>query len=108
MVLRNPTIFYLDLKQCMGKRFMDKYSLLHLSSGIVAYYFNIPLVAWIFIHVLFEIFENTPEGIYFIDHYLTFWPGGKRYADSWENILGDNVFAIIGWFIPYALFGPFS
>jgi hypothetical protein len=91
----------------MGNLFIDKFSLLHLASGIVAYYFHIPLVLWILIHVSFEILENTPDGIYFIDHYIKIWPGGKKSPDSLINSLGDDFFAIIGWLIPYALFGPF-
>ena len=25
------------------------------------------------------------------------WPGGKPHKDSWLNILGDNVSAMLGW-----------
>ena len=89
----------------MGQTFMDRYSLLHLASGIVAYYFGFSLVGWIILHTLFEIIENTPEGVYFIDHYLTFWPGGKLAPDDLINSVGDTFFAIGGWLIPYLLFG---
>jgi hypothetical protein len=88
----------------MGQSFVDKYSLLHLASGIVAFYFGIPLVLWILIHFLFEVLENSPEGVYFIDHYIPFWPGGKKQPDSYVNSLGDEFFAILGWILAYILF----
>jgi hypothetical protein len=70
----------------MGKTFVDTYSLLHFATGIVAYYFGIPLIWWIILHAVFEILENSPEGVYFI------------------NSLGDEVFAVLGWLLPYFLF----
>jgi hypothetical protein len=88
----------------MGKTFVDTYSLLHFATGIVAYYFGIPLIWWIILHAVFEILENSPEGVYFIDNYLIFWPGGKKYPDSVINSLGDEVFAVLGWLLPYFLF----
>ena len=85
----------------MGKTFIDKFSLLHFATGIIAYFFGISLVMWILIHVTFEILENTNEGVYFIDNYLSFWPGGKKYPDSVINSLGDEIFAILGWLVAY-------
>jgi hypothetical protein len=91
----------------MGKTFMDKYSLLHFCVGVIAYFLGIPFLLWILLHMSFEIIENTPVGVYFIDKYLKwFWPGGKREPDTPINILGDNVFAFLGWLTPYFLFGP--
>jgi len=87
----------------MGKKFMDRYSLIHFAAGIISYYFGLSLVMWLLIHASFEVLENSPDGIFFIDNYLTFWPGGKRSADTLDNILGDNVFAILGWLTPYFL-----
>jgi hypothetical protein len=49
------------------------------------------------IHTIFEILENTQTGIYIINNYITFWPGGKPKADTLINNLGDTVFAILGW-----------
>lgn len=85
----------------MGIGFTDKYSYLHLASGVVAYFFNINFFWWFMIHMLFEIIENTPFGINFINKYLIFWPGGKPKADSLLNNIGDQTFAMIGWITAY-------
>ena len=47
--------------------------------------------------MLFEIIENTRYGIKFINDKLFFWPGGKPKSDSFINIVGDNIGAILGW-----------
>lgn len=87
----------------MGSYFFDQYSILHLASGIVAYFFGIRLINWIIIHVMFEYIENTTSGMILINKYLkNVWPGGKDKADSFANsMLGDNFFAILGWCIAY-------
>lgn len=87
----------------MGTTFFDQYSILHFSSGVIAYFFNIKLIQWIIIHFLFEYFENSNWGIEFINKYLiVVWPGGKDNADTFQNsMLGDNFFAILGWVISY-------
>ena len=61
----------------MGLNFIDQYSYLHFASGIIAYFFDISLLYWLIIHTVFEIMENTENGIFIINKYLTFWPGGK-------------------------------
>tara|TARA_Y100001968_G_C19352694_1_gene715530 strand:+ start:391 stop:696 length:306 start_codon:yes stop_codon:yes gene_type:complete len=81
----------------MGYLLFDQYTLLHFSTGVIAYFWNISFPLWIIIHVLFEIIENTKLGIYFINNYITFWPGGKPKADSLINIIGDNIGGIFGW-----------
>jgi len=88
----------------MGKLFYDKFSLLHLASGIIAYYWNIPFIHWFIIHAIFEIIENTDQGVHFIDTYLKIWPGGKKSPDTYLNSVGDQIFSIIGWLIPYLLY----
>jgi hypothetical protein len=89
-------------KHIMGTYFFDQYSLLHLASGIVAYFWGITLVQWIFIHFLFEYVENTEWGINFINtHLKNVWPGGKDGQDSLLNSFGDNFFGILGWLIAY-------
>ena len=87
----------------MGQTFVDRFSLLHFASGIVAYFLGVPLVIWIIIHFLFEIIENQPDSVYFLDTYMKFWPGGKHSADSPLNSLGDEVFAILGWLVAYGV-----
>jgi len=74
-----------------------------MASGVIAYFFGIKLINWIIMHGLFEYFENTEVGMSFINNNLeNIWPGGKPKADSFMNsMIGDNIFAIIGWCIGY-------
>jgi|LakMenEpi03Aug12_release.lakeMendotaPanAssembly.Ray.scaffolds.fasta_scaffold743864_2 hypothetical protein len=84
----------------MGTNFIDKYSLLHFASGIVAYFFNISITQWIIINILFETLENTKEGIEIINNFFIYiWPGGKNYPDTFVNIIGDITFSILGWLV---------
>lgn len=86
----------------MGKNIIDQYSLLHFAAGIVVYFWGMSLETWFILHLLFEIIENTSQGIYFINHYFkNIWPGGKPYPDNYINIISDNVFAVLGWLIAY-------
>jgi len=63
----------------MGTYFFDQYSILHMASGIIAYFFGFELLHWIIIHVVFECVENTDTGIRIIDTYMkNIWPGGKK------------------------------
>jgi hypothetical protein len=50
---------------------------------------------------MFELIENTPQGIYFINHYIYFWLGGKPKADATINTIGDTIFAMLGWIVAY-------
>lgn len=88
----------------MGKYFIDKYSLLHFASGVIAYHFGLDITVWLLLNIIFEMLENTPAGMQFIkNHLLTIWPGGKEYSDSIINILGDIVSGIIGWYVCYLI-----
>lgn len=89
-------ILYTD----MGLFFTDKFSLLHLATGIVAYYWSLSFLSWSILHLLFEIGENTTIGMKLINQFA-FWPGGKDKADSFINSLGDQFYASIGWAIAY-------
>lgn len=81
----------------MGYRFADQYSYLHFVVGATIFYWNISLFQWLVIHTIFEFLENTQTGIYIINNYITFWPGGKPEADTLINNIGDTFFAILGW-----------
>lgn len=85
----------------MGNKFIDQYSLLHFAVGIVVYFWDIPLLTWFVLHTMFELIENTQQGIYFINNYITLWPGGKPKADSIVNSIGDTIFSLLGWIIAY-------
>lgn len=86
----------------MGTRFADQFSLLHFAAGVVAYFFGIPFLVWVILNLLFEIAENSPQGIRLINSF-SFWPGGKPYPDSLINIIGDIFFIILGWGAAYLL-----
>jgi len=83
----------------MGSRIIDQYSLLHFAVGIVAYFWGISWQLLLFLHVVFEIVENTPQGMHFINKHIPIWPGGKPKADSLINIVSDNGMSLLGWFV---------
>jgi hypothetical protein len=83
----------------MGKYFIDQFSLLHFAVGIVAFFWDINFTLFFILHSIFEIFENTKAGMYIINNYITIWPGGKPEADTIINIIGDTVFALLGWIL---------
>lgn len=86
----------------MGKNFFDQYSLLHFAVGIIAYFWGISFWSWFFLHLLFEIIENSPIGMKFINNnFLKIWPGGKPRPDAFINSLGDQFFACFGWLTAY-------
>ena len=87
----------------MGKQLFDQYTLLHIAVGVVAYFWGLNIVSWLILHTIFEIIENTEFGIKFINKHITFWPGGKPYADYNINIFGDTIGALIGWGLAYYL-----
>lgn len=81
----------------MGDKIFDQYFILHMASGIIAYFFGISFNKWFALHILFEYIENTKIGINVIDNYFWFWPGGKIKADSIINNIGDQIAAVLGW-----------
>lgn len=85
----------------MGSSLFDRFFILHLAFGIIAYFFDVKLQYWILIHSLYEFLENTQPGIDIITKYFSRWPGGKRNRDCTINIIGDTVSAISGWIIGY-------
>ena len=85
----------------MGNKFIDQYSLLHFAVGIVVYFWDISLLSWFVLHTIFELIENTQQGIYFINNYITWWQGGKPRPDSIINSIGDTIFSLLGWVIAY-------
>ena len=77
---------------------MDAYSLLHFAVGVVVRHWDMSFIIWFILHTAFELLENTPSGIYFINEHFKLWPGGKQHPDSLINMLGDTVFALLGWY----------
>lgn len=86
----------------MGTQMMDQYTYLHLASGIIVYFFGIDIISWLVIHTIFEYLENTKLGMRLINSFH-YWPGGKTYADSFQNIFGDTVGSMLGWVSAYTL-----
>jgi len=90
----------------MGNYLFDQYTLLHFAVGVLLYFWNISLTNTIIIHIIFEFLENTILGMTFINTYFKdLWPGGKPYADSYINIIGDTIGVILGWSLAYSLKG---
>ena len=86
----------------MGTNLIDQYSLLHFATGIIAYFWGLNFYQWFYIHLLFELIENTNIGMYIINKYFKdIWPGGKPKSDSFINSIGDTIFSILGWFLAY-------
>lgn len=83
----------------MGDKLLDKYSLLHFAVGVIFRFLNISLKTSFWIHVFFELIENSREGVKFIDEKLTFWPGGKQKSDTHLNSFGDTIFFVLGWLV---------
>lgn len=78
---------------------MDQYSLLHFAVGIISRYWNISFLWLAVLHTIFEFVENTAQGMYFINTWMPFWPGGKSHPDSVLNRVGDTVFSLTGWMV---------
>ena len=87
----------------MGNLFLDQYSILHYATGVIAYFWGVPVGYFFVGHVAFEVAENTESGMSFINNNLTWWPGGKPKADTITNVLGDNVAALFGFYCAYKL-----
>jgi hypothetical protein len=88
----------------MGNKWIDQYSLLHFSVGVVAYFWSMSFIVLILLHTLFEFVENTKVGMNFINTYFTRrWPGGKEFSDSLENRISDTLFSGAGWICSYLL-----
>ena len=85
----------------MGEFLVDQYSLLHFAMGIVVYFWGMPFMLWLLLHIIFEFVENTKMGVNIINKWLTIWPGGKPKPDSKINIIGDILFGMFGWFLAY-------
>ena len=43
----------------MGIKFTDNFSLLHIASGIIIYYWGVSFWNWFILHLLYEYLENT-------------------------------------------------
>jgi len=87
----------------MGKYIFDQYTLLHFAVGVICYFWNISFMNTFIIHTLFELGENTNMGMYMINHYIKWWPGGKPFPDSYINNVGDTIGVCLGWYIAYLL-----
>jgi hypothetical protein len=87
----------------MGTKIFDQYTLLHFATGVIAYFWGISFPFFFILHTLFELVENTKQGMNFINNYFPHWPGGKPQANTIVNRIGDTIGAVIGWFTSYFL-----
>ena len=87
----------------MGVRILDQYSILHFAVGIIGYFLSFSFFTVIIFNIFFEFIENTEVGMYFINTYITRWPGGKPRLDNLLNSISDIVFVGIGWIVSYYL-----
>jgi hypothetical protein len=88
----------------MGKQLFDQYTLLHFAVGVIAYFWGMSFTMLFILHTIFEITENTTYGMYLINTlFKGIWPGGKPYADSIVNSIGDTIGAMLGSLCAYYL-----
>lgn len=87
----------------MGRYFTDQYSLLHLATGIIMYFWGFSASFTFIIHTIFELIENTEYGMYFINNYFKIWPGGKPYSDTFINSLGDTFYTMVGYYLAQSI-----
>jgi hypothetical protein len=86
----------------MGISFTDKFSLLHVANGIVAYFWGIPILVWFILNVLYECVENSSLGMTIINK-IKIWPGGKPKADTLVNSIGDQFYCLLGWMAAWCI-----
>ena len=86
----------------MGHLFFDNFSILHIASGIVLYFLGFSLFQSTFLHIVFEILENTKIVMKWTNS-TGWWPGGKPFSDNITNMTGDTIFCMIGWILSYII-----
>lgn len=86
----------------MGQAVFDRYSVLHLASGLALGWLGLPFWPAFMGHAAFEVLENTDRGMGFINAYFRdVWPGGKDEADAVANSIGDQIAFTTGWLLTY-------
>ena len=80
----------------MGRNFIDRFSLLHVATGVISYYWGLDEIGFLIGHTAFEVLENTEVGMSVINTF-PYWPGGKTHADSYLNMFGDTLSGWAGW-----------
>lgn len=87
----------------MGKEYIDQFTILHLATGIVAYFWGFTFWGFFAVHSIFEYIENTGVIMKIINKYIKIWPGGKSHRDTFTNSVMDTVAAMLGWIIASTL-----
>lgn len=94
MVVANKKVDY---------NFLDAYSLSHFAFGIVAYYIGITFEQWFWLHIIFELVENSIVTRTYANKFLYSFGFEMINVDTIINSLGDQVSAMAGWLLPYFL-----
>jgi hypothetical protein len=77
---------------------LDQYSLLHFAVGVLLFFGRFSFLLATLTHATFSLLYNNDAGYSFIKRYAAWWPGSKR-ADSYYNMLGDNLSFNAGWLV---------
>ena len=86
----------------MGDLLFDNFSILHFTLGIGIYFLGVHWFIWLILNIIFELSENTNQGMKILDN-IQFWLGGKKKRDNHINSSGDIFSAMAGWFLSYSL-----
>ncbi len=81
--------------------FLDAYSLAHFAFGVVAYYIGITFEQWFWMHIIFELVENSIITRTFANKFMYSFGFEMVNVDTLANSLGDQVSAMTGWLVTY-------
>ena len=83
----------------MGQYVIDRFSALHLLSGLLVGLTRLMgFWAWFILHGLFEVWENSPKGVASLTH-VRVWPGGKDRPDRLVNSVADQFWSLVGFLL---------
>jgi hypothetical protein len=85
--------------------YVSAFTLVHFATGYIARKMGVPLTTWITIHIIFELWENSKNGISFfakkdgILHDLTGIRWDTYKGDSLSNSYFDTLASMWGWML---------
>lgn len=75
------------------------YTLGHMAFGFLAGYIKIPLLFWVVIMIIFELWENSKAGISVLRKVAAPIGGPTYYGDTVANSQCDVLFGTLGWLL---------